>query len=462
MGLARGYLNRPDLTSEKFVEIPPLIKGGRGDRIYKTGDLAKWRQDGNLEFLGRIDHQVKLRGFRIELGEIEAILLEDPLINEAVVNLYQTENNQQLIAYVTTKEKPDNLKGELKNRLKNRLPNYMVPSQIMVLDALPLTANGKIDRKSLPAPDLKSLTKGEKPVTPTEELLASLWQTLLNIKSVGRQDNFFELGGHSLLATQLMTRIRESFGIEIPVRKIFEYPQLAELATEISQGASGINLPPLTPQPSNEPKVLSFAQSRLWFIAQLEGAETSVTYNMPNALELKGNLNIEALRASFAYLLQRHIILRTSFPTISGEAQVLIHDSEDIEVLKIEDLQKIDSQSQVKTLQRLVDLDAQDPFDLNTGPLFKAKLLQLNQQKNILLLNMHHIISDGWSMGVFKQEWEQTYAAFAAGNQPKLPPLPIQYSDYAAWQRSWLQGKILERQENYWKQQLGDLSLIHI
>ena len=453
VGLARGYLNRPDLTSEKFVEVNIL---GKAERIYKTGDLAKWGKEGNLEFLGRIDHQVKLRGFRIELGEIEAILLEDPVVKEAVVNLYQTENNQQLVAYITTKEKHGNLKNRLKNLLKNRLPNYMLPSQIMILGALPLTANGKIDRKLLPIPDLEALTKGEQPVTPTEELLASLWQALLNINSVSRRDSFFELGGHSLLATQLVTRIRNSFGVELPVRKIFEHPQLSELATEISQGTSGINLPPLTPQPPNEPKVLSFAQSRLWFIAQLEGAETSVTYNMPNALELKGNLNIEALRASFEYLLERHTILRTSFPEMLGEAQVLIHNSEDLDVLKIVDLQALDPQTQAETVPRLVDLDAQDPFDLNTDPLFKAKLLQLSPEKNILLLNIHHIISDGWSMGVFKQEWEQSYAALVAGNQPNLPPLPIQYSDYAAWQRSWLQGEILARQENYWKQQLGD------
>ena len=453
VGLARGYLNRPDLTAEKFIEVNLL---GKTERIYQTGDLARWLHDGNLEFLGRIDHQIKLRGFRIELGEIEAILLEYPSVKEAVVNLYQTENNQQLVAYITTPDKQINLRDELKNLLKNRLPNYMVPSQIMVLDAFPLTANGKIDKKALPAPEIEAINEWERPITPTEELLASLWQGLLKVKSVGRRDNFFELGGHSLLATQLVTRIRESFGVELAVRKVFEQSILSELATEIDQANSGMILPPLTPQPPNEPKVLSFAQSRLWFIAQLEGAGTSVTYNMPNALQLKGNLNIEALRASFEYLLSRHTILRTSFPALSGEAQILVHNSEDMDVLEIVDLQELDSQTQAETVQRLVDSDAQDPFDLNTGPLFKAKLLQLNLQKNVLLLNMHHIISDGWSMGVFKQEWEQTYSAFAVGNQPNLPSLPIQYSDYAAWQRGWLKGEILERQENYWKQQLED------
>ncbi|MDJ0728708.1 MAG: amino acid adenylation domain-containing protein [Crocosphaera sp.] len=451
VGLARGYLNRPDLTNEKFIEVNLL---GKTERIYSTGDLAKWGYDGNLEFLGRIDQQIKLRGFRIELGEIETVLLEHPTVKEAVVNLYETENNQQLIAYITTQKPEDDIREELKSLLKSRLPNYMIPSQIMILEKFPLTPNGKLDKKALPIPELESLNAGESPVTPTEELLASLWQDILKVKSVSRRDNFFELGGHSLLATQLITRIRNSFGVDLAVRKVFEQSILCELATEIDQGNRAIALPPLLPQPSHETKVLSFAQSRLWFMAQLEGAQNSATYNMPNALELKGNLNIDALRTSFAYLLERHAILRTSFPALSGEAQILIHNSMD--VLEIEDLQELDPQTQAETVQRLVDLHAQAPFDLNTGPLFKAKLLRLNSDKNVLLLNMHHIISDGWSMGVFKQEWEQVYGALAGGNQPNLPPLPVQYSDYAAWQRSWLQGEILEQQENYWKQQLED------
>ncbi|CAH2574051.1 Linear gramicidin synthase subunit D [Planktothrix rubescens] len=450
--LARGYLNRPDLTAEKFVEVNLL---GKTERIYKTGDLAKCGDDGNLEFLGRIDQQVKLRGFRIELGEIEAVLLEHPVVKEAVVNLYETENNQQLVAYIIPQEKQRDVRDELKSLLKSRLPNYMIPSQIMILETLPLTPNGKLDKKALPIPDLKIFTDGEMPVIPTEELLASLWQDLLQIKSVGRRDNFFELGGHSLLATQLVTRIRNSFGVELAVRKVFEHPQLSELATEISQVSSAVSLPPIIPQAKNAPKTLSFAQSRLWFLAQLEGLGISAIYNMPMALQLQGNLNLEALKLSFFYLIERHSILRTYFPSIAGKPQVIIQNSEEIEVLAIENLQNLDSQTQKETLQELVNNHAQEPFNLNTGPLFKAKLLQLGERDFVLLINMHHIISDGWSMGVFKREWQQLYRALVKGQTPQWEPLPIDYTDYAAWQQNWLQGDVLETQLNYWKNQLN-------
>ncbi|MFN6487001.1 MULTISPECIES: non-ribosomal peptide synthetase [unclassified Nostoc] len=453
VGLARGYLNRPETTAERFIEVELF---GKTERIYKTGDLARWKDDGNLEYLNRIDAQVKLRGFRIELGEIESLLLQHPLVKEAVLILDETDNNSRLVAYLTAAEKSVNLGGKLKDYLKIRLPNYMLPSQIMVLDRLPLTPNGKLDRRALPAPNTATSSNLEMPVTPTEELLTTLWQTLLKVKSVGRLDNFFELGGHSLLATQLVARIRDTFGVEIPVRKIFEQSILSELATEIDKASASVALPAITPQAENAPKTLSFAQSRLWFLAELEGTGTSGTYNMSTALQLEGKLNLEALRASFNYLLDRHTILRTYFPALEGEAQVVIQNPEDIEVLTIADLQSLDPQIQAETVQRLSDTHAQEPFDLNTGPLFKVKLLQLSEQKNVLLINMHHIISDGWSMGVFKREWEQAYSAFAAGYTPNLSPLPIQYSDYAAWQRSWLQGEILETQENYWKQQLGD------
>ncbi|MBE9224382.1 amino acid adenylation domain-containing protein [Phormidium sp. LEGE 05292] len=453
VGLARGYLNRPETTSQKFIEVELF---GKTERIYKTGDLARWNAEGNLEYIGRIDEQVKLRGFRVELGEIESLLLQHSSIKEAFVILYEADGNPRLIAYITAAEKSSvTLGDEVKQYLKNRLPNYMLPSQIMVLDRFPLTVNGKLDRRALPAPNTTASTAWEMPITSTEEILVSLWQDLLKFQSVGRSDNFFELGGHSLLATQLVARIRDSFGVELPVRKVFEQNILSELAREIDLAATSVVLPPITPQLENEPKTLSFAQSRLWFIAQLEGQGTSA-YNMPIALQLDGKLNLEALQQSLTYLLQRHTSLSTYFPTLGGEPQVVVQNIEDIEVLEIADLQALAPHTQVQTVQRLTDSHAQEPFDLNTGPLFKAKLLQLSQQKNILLINMHHIISDGWSMGVFKREWEQAYSAFAAGKVPNFSPLPIQYTDYAAWQRSWLQGEILETQENYWKQQLKD------
>ncbi|MFN6462896.1 MAG: non-ribosomal peptide synthetase [Nostoc sp. DedVER02] len=453
IGLARGYLNRSEITSQKFLEIELF---GKTQRIYKTGDLARWNAEGNLEYFGRIDEQIKLRGFRVELGEIESLLLQHPLVQEAIVILYKTDNNSRLLAYITAAEKSINLEIEVKEYLKNRLPNYMIPSQIMVLEQLPLTANGKLDRRALPAPNTDAFTELEIPVTPTEEILATLWQGLLKIQSVGRSNNFFELGGHSLLATQLIARIRDRFGVELSVRKIFEQSVLSELAREIDKASASVALPPITPQAENEPKTLSFAQSRLWFLAQLEGKGTSATYNMPFALQLDGNLNVEALRQSLTYLLERHTTLRTYFPALEGEPQVVIRNIEDIEVLEIADLQALDSQTQAETVQKLADTHAQAPFNLNTDTLFRAKLLQLGQQKNILLINIHHIISDGWSMGVFKREWRQAYTAYAVGSTPNLSPLPIQYSDYAAWQRSWLQGESLSSQENYWKQQLSD------
>ncbi|MDF5712684.1 MAG: amino acid adenylation domain-containing protein [Rhizonema sp. NSF051] len=452
VGLARGYLNRPQTTAEKFLEVELF---GKIERIYKTGDLARWNSDGNLEYLSRIDAQVKLRGFRIELGEIEAILLQHPSVKEAVVILSEADNNPRLVAYLTVAEKSINLGGQLKDYLKIRLPNYMIPSQIIVLDKLPISPNGKLDRRALPTPDITTSTESEMPVTSIEELLATLWQSLLKVKFVSRSDNFFELGGNSLLATQLIARIRDTFGVELPVRKVFEQSVLSELATVIDKTASCLALPPITVQSENDPKFLSFAQSRLWFLAQLEGKGTSATYNMSAALQLDGNLCIDAMRASFRYLLERHAILRTYFPALEGQPQVVVQNPEDMEVLEIVDLQKA-PQQRTETVQSLADAHAQEPFDLNTGPLFKAKLLQLAIQKNVLLLNMHHIISDGWSMGVFKREWEQAYSAFSVGCTPNLSPLPIQYSDYAAWQRSWLQGEILARQENYWIQQLGD------
>ncbi|MDF5723371.1 MAG: amino acid adenylation domain-containing protein [Rhizonema sp. PD37] len=451
VSLARGYLNCPEMTAEKFLEVELF---GKIERIYKTGDLARWNSDGNLEYLSRLDAQVKLRGFRIELGEIESILLQHPSVKEAVVILSEADNNPRLMAYLTVAEKSINLGGQIKDYLKIRLPNYMIPSQIIVLGKLPISPNGKLDRRALPTPDITNSAESEMPVTPTEELLATLWQALLKVNFVKRSDNFFEVGGNSLLATQLIARIRDTFGVELPVRKVFEQSVLSELATVIDKTASCLALPPITAQSEND-LILSFAQSRLWFLAQLEGKGTSATYNMSAALQLDGKLCIDAMRASFKYLLLRHAILRTYFPALGGQPQVVVQNPEDMEVLEIVDLQKA-PQPRTETVQSLADAHAQEPFDLNTGPLFKAKLLQLARQKNVLLLNMHHIISDGWSMGVFKREWEQAYSAFAAGNTPNLSPLQVQYSDYAAWQRSWLQGEILERQENYWIQQLGN------
>jgi amino acid adenylation domain-containing protein/non-ribosomal peptide synthase protein (TIGR01720 family) len=448
-GLARGYLNRPKLTAEKFIEIELF---GKTERIYKTGDLARWLPDGNLEYLGRIDSQVKLRGFRIELGEIEAVLSQHQAVNEAVVILSEADDNKRLVAYLTTDAESNVLVMELKDWLKTRLPDYMVPSHFTVLDELPLTPNGKIDRKALPEPSIETAT-GTKPVTPTEALLASLWAFVLKREVIHREDNFFELGGHSLLATQLIARIRDSFQLELPVRAVFEHPQLSNLAKTIDTATSDVRLPPIEMQPDESPKVLSFAQQRLWFLNQFE-QNKSATYNMPAALRLSGDLNVAALQRSLQWLLERHTSLRTCFPTKDGQAQVQILNLEGVEVLAIHDLTKLSKDAQPEEIQNRANHHAVEPFNLAQGPLFKAELLLLNEQQSVLLLNMHHIISDGWSIGVFIRDWQHAYKAFAQGEQPNLPPLIIQYSDYAAWQRDWLQGDVLQQQVDYWHEQL--------
>ncbi len=288
-GLARGYLHQPELTAEKFIEVELF---GKQTRIYKTGDLARWLPDGNLEFLGRVDQQIKLRGFRIELGEIEAVLCQYPDVKEAVASLHEVDNDKRIAAYLTT-DNSNFSSDELRVWLKARLPDYMVPSHFLCLDSLPLTPNGKIDRNALPAPEFQASTGFSQPVTPTEGLLAALWAGVLKRESIGRHDNFFERGGHSLLATQLIARIRESFQVELPIRAVFEHPQLSSLAAAIDAAAGGVSLPVIEPQAADEPKVLSFSQQRLWFLNQFED-NNSATYNMPLALRLSGRREGEA------------------------------------------------------------------------------------------------------------------------------------------------------------------------
>jgi amino acid adenylation domain-containing protein len=466
-GLARGYLNRPELTREKFIEVEIF---GKTERIYKTGDLARWLPDGNLEYLGRIDHQIKLRGFRIELGEIEAVLTQHESVKEAVVILYEADENKRLVAYLTVISYQLSVKSsvlttnqlitdncslitEVKDWLKARLPDYMVPSQFMVLDFVPLTPNGKIDRQALPEPQMET-TLGTKPVTPTEELLASLWAEVLKLNAIHRDDNFFELGGHSLLATQLIARIRDAFEVELPVRAVFEAPKLSQLALSIEDATREVKLPPISAQPANSQKVLSFAQQRLWFLNQFED-QSSATYNMPTALRLEGNLDLNALQQSLYWLIERHQSLRSTFPTLDGQAQVQILPIDKIDILKIHDLTQLSTEAQPFEVQNRANHHAIEPFDLSQGPLFKAELFTLFANDAVLLLNMHHIISDGWSMGVFIREWQHAYTAFAQNEQPSLPPLSIQYSDYAAWQREWLTGAVLQQQVDYWRSQLA-------
>jgi len=435
--LARGYLNRPELTAEKFIKNPFC----EGSRLYKTGDLARYLPDGNIEYLGRIDNQVKIRGFRIELGEIEAVLLQHPAVQENVVIVHE----KRLVAFFVPHQ--GQLNNELRGFLKERLPDYMIPSAFVPMEAMPLTPNGKIDRHAL-LNQLSGYQLSEKtfvaPRTPEEELLASIWSSVLGLEKVGIHDNFFELGGHSLLATQIVSRIRDSFSVELPLHHLFESPTIAGLTEQLKVVHRDQSLPPITPLKRDQVRPLSFAQQRLWFLDQLEGE--NVIYNLSAALCLEGPLHRTALEQSLHEIVQRHQSLRTCFPMNNGTP---------LAQLSVISYQLSVIQTLPEQIQEIVNQEAQRPFNLSKGPLFRATLLQLGPESHILLLTMHHIISDAWSKGIFNKELSTLYTAFSQGQTSPLSPLPIQYTDFAHWQRQWLTGKILEKQLDYWKQQLA-------
>jgi amino acid adenylation domain-containing protein len=464
-GVARGYLNRPELTAEKFIPNP--FSAVPGARIYKTGDLARYRPDGNIEFIGRADHQVKIRGFRIELGEIEAALAQQPAVREAVVLAREdaagdpsasVKTEKRLVAYVVAEREPLPTTTELRDFLKEKLPEHMVPAVFVLLDALPLMPNGKIDRRALPSPD-RSRPELDKafmaPRTPTEELLAEIWAQLLDLERVGVHDNFFDLGGHSLLATQVVSRLREAFQVEIPLRRLFEVPTVAGLAESIEAARlAGPNLlaPPILPVPRNGDLALSFAQQRLWFFDQLEPGLPA--YNIPAAVRLKGRLNLAALEQSLNEIVKRHESLRTTFGKVEGRPTQVIAPTLTIE-LPVVDLRKLPAGERETEVRRWVTAEAQRPFDLSQGPLLRGTVLRLGDEEHVGLLTMHHIVSDGWSTGILVREVATLYVAFCAGGSSPLPALPIQYADFAHWQRQWLQGEILETQIAYWKKQLA-------
>jgi len=456
-GLARGYLNRPDLTSDRFIPNPFSDK--KGDRLYKTGDLARYLSDGNIEFLGRQDDQVKIRGFRIEPGEIEAVLEQHPAVQEVVVMVREDiPGNKRLVAYLVVNQLAAPTIPKLQQFLKQKLPEYMVPSTFVLLEVLPLTPNGKIDRRALPAPDT-SRPFGEgayvAPQTPVEEMVAGIWADVLAVKEVSIHDNFFDLGGHSLLATQLISRLRDTFGVEFPLRGLFESPTVASLSERLEafrRTEQGLVAPPLLPVSREGKLLLSFAQARLWFLEQLEPG--SWAYNIPAAVRLTGSLHVAALEQSLNEIVQRHEALRTTFRMVSGEPLQVIAPALAL-TLPWVDLRELPEAQQEAQVERLVTEEAQQPFDLARGPLLRATLLQLGEAEHVLLLTMHHIVSDGWSIGVLIRELVALYEAFFTGKPSPLPELPIQYADFAHWQRQWLQGEVLAAQLSYWQQQLA-------
>ena len=445
VGLARGYHGRAAMTAERFVPNP---FARNGERLYRTGDLARYRADGVVEYIGRVDHQVKVRGFRIELGEIEACLREQPVVREAAV----VAEHDQLLAYLVTRHPvPDEeqaaLREQFKAALREQLPEYMVPAYLMFLERMPLTPNGKLDRKALPKPDAAALQKRfVAPVTERECQVAAIWAEVLGLPQVGLEDHFFEIGGHSLLATRVISRVRQTLGIDAPLKGLFEQPVLGRFVQALS--GTTLGSPPLIRLARDQPLALSYAQERQWFLWQLEPQSTA--YHIPAALRLRGVLSPQALQRSFDRLLERHETLRTVF-AVEGERTVQRIVAQSALLIENEALHSDDP----GTLKARVEAEIARPFDLCNGPLLRVKLLRLAADDHLLVLVLHHIISDAWSMEVMVDELVQAYAAFSQGLAPQLPALPVQYADYAVWQRDWMAAGEQARQLTYWRERLA-------
>ena len=479
-GLARGYWNRSALTPEKFVADPFSVTPGA--RMYRTGDQVRYRASGDLDFLGRLDDQVKIRGFRIELGEIEAVLTEHPSVRQAVV-LAREDNpgDTRLVAYVVPSA-PAGIDIEvLRSLLRTRVPDYMQPTAYVVLEQLPLTPAGKLDRRALPTPQYGRAAIANAFVAPrnsTEEAIVEVWREVLRIERVGVHDNFFELGGHSLLATQVLARLGRVLQIDLSLHRFFEAPTVSGQAAEAQQLmatsretiAPGLvaRAPDLTPAETSRgvdgradtsgasvtDLPLSFAQQRLWFLDRFQPGDS--TYNMPTAWRLQGPLELALLERSMVAVVARHESLRTRIVLHAG-APVQVIDPVPSQVLVVTDLSASEPAEREVRTHALIEAHARRPFDLATGPLFRADVLRLAADEHVLLVNVHHIASDGWSVGVFHRELAAAYAALVRGTEPALPALPIQYADYAVWQRAWLQGPVLAAQRAYWRRKLADL-----
>jgi len=450
-GVARGYLGRDELTAERFVDDP---FAGAGERMYKTGDRVKYLATGELVFLGRADDQVKLRGYRIELGEIEAALGSHPAIREAAVIVRHDGGVPRLVGYVTCTDPAPTI-AMIKDHLRARLPDYMIPAAIVVLPAIPLSPNGKVDRKALPRPD-DDHSEYVAPNTAIEAQVAAVWAAVLGIERISVTESFFEAGGHSLLATQVVSRLRAVLAIELPVRALFDAPTIRDLAAKIA-----------TISPTEDraiPRVdragalpLSFAQQRLWFLAQLD-ASISVTYHIPMAMHLHGPLDIPVWQRSLDTLWARHEALRTVFVSTEGQPRIELLSPTLGLPLRQHDLQ--DASDPHASLRHLCEEEVGAPFDLARGPLIRARLVRLAEHEHVFMLTQHHIVSDGWSIGVLIRELSALYTAFMQGQANPLWPLTIEYPDYAVWQRQWLVDERLATQVDYWRRTLADAPVL--
>jgi amino acid adenylation domain-containing protein len=459
VNLARGYLDRAELTAERFVPHPWSQAGG--ERLYRTGDMARYQADGAIEYLGRRDQQVKLRGYRIELGEIEEALRGYPGVREAVVLLKEEAGEKRLDAYVASSQQQPTLR-ELRSYLLGRLPDYMVPSTFILLETFPLNANGKIDRRALSLLERVELKGEETPVaprSPIEEALVAIWADVLRREQVGIYENFFESGGHSLLATQVILRVRETLQVELPLRTLFEAPTVADLATHIvaaSHAEQSLQLPPLHPWFPTGDVPLSFAQEEFW---SPDGFEPNdALYATHIIVHLQGRLKVAALEQSLNEIVRRHDVLRTIFPSLEGNPVQRISPRSQV-YMPIVDVTALPASKRTAQIQLLAQQERRSPFDLDQGPLLRVHLLRSGPEEHTLLLSLHHLAYDGWSSGILFRELSVLYASFSAGNPSPLPVLPIRYADFTLWQRQWLQGSVLQAQLSYWQEQLRGASL---
>ena len=458
-GLARGYLDKPDLTADRF--IADRFANEPGLRLFRTGDRGRYLADGNIEYLGRRDHQVKIRGFRIELGEIEAALSDYPQVQETVVVAVADERGERFLAAYVVLDEPKPTANELRGHLQQRLPDYMTPSVFVILEALPLTASGKVDRLALPKADRGQSglnASFQEPRNPTEQLLAEVWAATLSCERVSIHDDFFSLGGHSLLLARIASRIHDVFGVELPLRALFAAPTVAEMSAQIENSRSGRSAAtddPIVPVSRSGRLPMSYAQERLWFFDQIEAGSSA--YNIPRAFRLRGSLDVTALKCSLNVIVARHEVLRCRFLTGDGRPELFIDDAEPLELRM-----RHAAGANPEQLQQLIREETSRPFDLSQDHLLRLTLWRIDETDHLLALTMHHIISDGWSIGVFLRELVTLYNAFISGDIPALPDLPVQYTDYAAWQRRGLEAVAnhgqLQQQFEFWRRQLAGVA----
>ncbi|MFM8322963.1 MAG: amino acid adenylation domain-containing protein [Chloroflexota bacterium] len=454
-GVGGGYLNRPELTAEKFIANP----FGSG-RLYRTGDLVRRMSSGGLEFVGRVDQQVKLRGIRIEPGEIETALAQHPQVRlAAVVGVPPGPTPDYLAGYVVRSRGAATSAAELRAWLGERLPNFMLPAAIVFIETLPLTPNGKLDRAALPEPDFAAPAANQAALSDTQARLAEIWQEVLGLPAVGLDDDFFLLGGHSLLATRVIARVQQRFNLDLPLRALFEAPTLAGLSERLESlaGAAGANSgerpPALERRAPHDPLYLSFAQESLWFLDLMNPG--NATFNISDAIRLRGPLDTVALQRALNRLVARHEALRTRFENLDGQPRPVIAERLEID-LPLVDLSRLEQDKRTAEALRLGAEATLEPFDLQRGPLLRALLARLGPDDHILIVMTHHIISDGWSIAIFFKELSALYAGMLRGGEHGLPPLPVQFADYALWQRRYLQGERREAALGYWRKTLKD------